>query len=150
MKIDFTKSKVGEIVWSPEYGEVKIQTVHQFEPDEFIVVGGCSYTISGKYEPSNLHPSLFHSESECVEYWAWVGKEEDEEEKEMNLTRLLLSLMKVKETADYFANRCCLFNHFKDCPECMDVFKDIDKVLAEHEKFLVSIKKPELSTGGEG
>ena len=71
MKIDFTSSEVGDPVWSPEYGEDTIKAVSSDER-EFLVVSYYTYTISGRFEPDDLHPSLFHSLAECKEYWAEV------------------------------------------------------------------------------
>ena len=98
------------------------------------------FTFDGKRGYGHLHPSLFHSEDEWREYVASTGSNEDDKIKDKNLAKLLLSLMNVKEKADYFSSRCCLFNHLVDCPECMNAFEIINDVLADHEAVKVSIK----------
>lgn len=78
MNIDLSDLKQGETVFSIHDGHVEVTTIvtNIIHPN-----GSESYYNNGKCDKEDMHPSLFHSIEECIEYFQSVKKKLDEESK---------------------------------------------------------------------
>jgi len=69
--IDLSDLKIGDTAWSCEEGEVIIQkSLEGINLHYPITTENHSYTIEGKHYKGDLHPVLFRSKQEFLEYWA--------------------------------------------------------------------------------
>ena len=80
MKIDLSDVKIGSMVFHVQAG---ISQVHYNEEniDFPITINESSFSLAydGREMPGDIHPSLFHSIEECIEYFQSVKKDLDEE-----------------------------------------------------------------------
>lgn len=83
MKIDLRDLKENDTVFSIHDGHVKVTTVVKATAINGVIHpnGSESYYDNGKCNKEDMHPSLFHSIDECIEYFQSVKKEMDEESK---------------------------------------------------------------------
>jgi hypothetical protein len=73
--IDLSDLKIGDTAWSCEEGEVVIQkSLEGLNPHYPITTESHSYTIEGKHYKGDLHPVLFRSKQEFLEYWGLEPK----------------------------------------------------------------------------
>ena len=73
--IDLSDLKIGDTAWSCEEGEVLIQkSLEGINLHYPITTESHSYTIEGKHYKGDLHPALFRSKQEFLEYWGLEPK----------------------------------------------------------------------------
>lgn len=77
MKIYFKDAKVGDPVWSHEYGEGKVINIVDGLVITQFGLAICHFTFSGKKYNRSIHPSLFPSEAAWREYVASTGEEKE-------------------------------------------------------------------------
>lgn len=70
--IELSDCIVGDELWSPVHGEVDVLKITEDKAYPVLVQepnGTTRYDFQGRFVSSDLHPTLFHSFSEFMEYW---------------------------------------------------------------------------------
>ena len=69
-KVDLSDLKVGDKVWSCAHGDMKV--VRMVNNKVFISTPHADfYSFDGRVYKDDIHPTLFHSEQEFIEYWGF-------------------------------------------------------------------------------
>jgi hypothetical protein len=74
MSIDLSDVKTGDGVFSIQHENIKVVTIEDETAYPILLIDCQSYTLDGKYDSGDVHPTLFHSVEEAKQYWKAVFK----------------------------------------------------------------------------